>query len=694
MNKTVTININGLIFNIDDEAYAHLKTYLDTIKGYFKNAEGGEDIMIDIEARIAEMFQERISDRKEVISSADVDYMVSVMGQPEDYIDEEMRQEAESFTNQEHDADLGEEDGPKRFFRDPDNKMLGGVCSGIGYYFGIDPIIARAIFLFAFIFGSFGFWVYLILWVITPKAVTRADKLRMKGKKVTIESIRKSVENEAGNLKKKWKNLGSEVPKQWNEKSKGRLFEFGTSLLSFLGNVLQLLLKGIGKLLGLLFFVIGGFWLFVLITSLFGLYSFDGDVFFNQNLYAFTIDEFNTLIFNSPSSKYIILTGVICTIGIPLLALTYSGLRLLFGFTHKFRGIGIGLFVLWFLGIITLVLGSLNVASEFKQSESVSQEIALSPTLADTLIIEVNPELLPPYEDPSKTKDDHYLLKRDSEYLYLANVKLNVVENNSDSILITVTQKARGATYKDAKSRAKKIEYFYSISDNKLVFDPYYKVAFQDQYRLQEVYVQISIPRGKSVYFSDNSAWVIHDIKNVNNTWDFDMINQYWIMTDQGLHCKACPAGSNKKYNVSSSADYMKMEIAKLEAKIQEISLDFEIEKSKTENEFERKILSWKNKIENASSDKKGEYELKVKELEVQLEQSLKRLDLKMENSLRKLEFKKDKLIREFEQLYPDDLQSEEDDAIEEDEFDGTTAYKITEFDSVIKFPNPFSLVG
>ena len=207
MNKTVTININGLIFNIDDEAYGRLKNYLETIKGYFKNAEGGDDIMTDIEARIAEMFEERISNRKEVISQADVDHIIKIMGQPEDYIDDEMRQEnsgnasGASFTESEE--FFSEEAGTKRFFRDPDGKMLGGVCSGIGYYFGIDPIIARAAFLIAFIFGSFGFWAYIVLWAITPKALTRADKLRMKGKKVTIDSIRKSVEHEAEDLKKK-----------------------------------------------------------------------------------------------------------------------------------------------------------------------------------------------------------------------------------------------------------------------------------------------------------------------------------------------------------------------------------------------------------------------------------------------------------------------------------------------------------
>ena len=93
MNKTVTINISGLIFNIDEEAYTKLKKYLATIEGYFKNAEGGNEIMTDIEGRVAEMFSNRISDRKEVVSMVDVDSMIATMGQPEDFVDEETKEE-------------------------------------------------------------------------------------------------------------------------------------------------------------------------------------------------------------------------------------------------------------------------------------------------------------------------------------------------------------------------------------------------------------------------------------------------------------------------------------------------------------------------------------------------------------------------------------------------------------------------
>lgn len=654
MNKTVTININGLIFNIDDEAYGRLKNYLETIKGYFKNAEGGDDIMTDIEARIAEMFEERISNRKEVISQADVDHIIKIMGQPEDYIDDEMRQEnsgnasGASFTESEE--FFSEEAGTKRFFRDPDGKMLGGVCSGIGYYFGIDPIIARAAFLIAFIFGSFGFWAYIVLWAITPKALTRADKLRMKGKKVTIDSIRKSVEHEAEDLKKKWKNLGSEEGGKWNSESTSKLQSAISSFFAFLGNILQLLLKSVGKLIGLGFFLFGAFWLFIFITTVFGLYSFDGSIFVNQSINGFTFNEISTLLLQGDSLKYYIIFGILCFIGIPLAALTYSGLRLLIGFNRSHKGIGIGLVILWSIGLITLVLSTASVAKEFKQKESINQQISLPPTLADTLFIDVNTELLPVFEDPSTSKDDNYLLKRDDTHLFIANVNLNIVENSSDSIVVTITQKSRGASYKDAKMKAENIEYHYSINGSKLTFDPFYKIAFEDEFRMQEVYVQIAIPTGKSVYLTQNAGWVIHDIENVNNTWDFDMLGQYWHMTRNGLICNECPRNNSQNYNIIESEDIIDMEIDKLNTKIDQIELELDIEKTKISNQIDRQILKWRNKMDNQdSASKLREYELKIKELEVQKEQKMKQLQLEYDTSIRNLEYKKESLEKKME---------------------------------------------
>ena len=123
MNKTLNINLAGLIFHIDEDAFKQLERYLDTLKRQFRSTDGGNEIVSDIENRIAELFRERTSDSKEVISLEDVLEVIEIMGQPEDYMDPEEEPQASSTSNM--------YTGSRRLLRDPDNKVIGGVSSGV-----------------------------------------------------------------------------------------------------------------------------------------------------------------------------------------------------------------------------------------------------------------------------------------------------------------------------------------------------------------------------------------------------------------------------------------------------------------------------------------------------------------------------------------------------------------------------------
>ena len=136
MNKTVTINISGIIFHIEEDAYGKLSNYLSTIKGVFSKTDGANEIMSDIEARIAEMLQSRINALKQVILLQDVDHVIETMGRPEQFADYQEVEEKEE--PQSTNSSAGEV--KKRMFRDPDNKAIGGVCSGIAAYFDVDII--------------------------------------------------------------------------------------------------------------------------------------------------------------------------------------------------------------------------------------------------------------------------------------------------------------------------------------------------------------------------------------------------------------------------------------------------------------------------------------------------------------------------------------------------------------------------
>jgi phage shock protein PspC (stress-responsive transcriptional regulator) len=196
MKKTLSINLSGSVFNIDDDAYQLLKDYLNLIERHFRNEQESKEIISDIEARIAELFKERINDFKQVITFPDVEEVIEIMGQPEEFIDpgdSQQYQRKEKFGPS----------GYRRMYRDPDNRLMGGVCSGMAAYWGTDPLIIRIIFIVATLIFLSGAVIYVILWVVLPEAKTTAQKLEMRGEPVNISNIGKAVKEEFEKIKEK-----------------------------------------------------------------------------------------------------------------------------------------------------------------------------------------------------------------------------------------------------------------------------------------------------------------------------------------------------------------------------------------------------------------------------------------------------------------------------------------------------------
>ena len=195
MKQTYSINLGGIVFNIDDDAYRHLKDYLHQIETHFANDEEGREIMLDIESRIAELFQERLKGARQVIEMNDIMEIKIVLGNPDEFGDLENGNSGSSRKREKFGPS-----GYRRIYRDPDNRILGGVCSGMGAYWQIEPWIFRVIFII-FIFGAVGPIIYLILWIVIPEAKTAAQKLEMKGEPVNISNIGKTVKEEFQNVK-------------------------------------------------------------------------------------------------------------------------------------------------------------------------------------------------------------------------------------------------------------------------------------------------------------------------------------------------------------------------------------------------------------------------------------------------------------------------------------------------------------
>jgi phage shock protein PspC (stress-responsive transcriptional regulator) len=196
MKKTYSVNLGNRIFSIDDDAYIKLKEYLDRIESYFSDEKEREDIINDIELRISELFTERIGLNKQVITLRDVDEVIVIMGDPKEISGTGEK----AGENQSHDS-YQRRTGPRRIYRDPDDRMIGGVCGGLAAYLGLDPVIVRILFILFLIFGI-GLLVYIILWIVVPEAKTTAQKLEMRGDTVNVSNIGNFVKEEFDSVKK------------------------------------------------------------------------------------------------------------------------------------------------------------------------------------------------------------------------------------------------------------------------------------------------------------------------------------------------------------------------------------------------------------------------------------------------------------------------------------------------------------
>ncbi len=203
MKKTLTINLNGSVFHIDEDAFGRLSSYLNAIEKHFPNTEDKE-ILCDIEARIAELFNEKLINRN-VVEIADVEDIIGVLGQPNQFGDEgETADEQPQSDSQESKKSV------RKLYRDTDNQVLGGVLSGLAAYLGLDVVWLRILMVVLVIFG-FGMPIplYIIAWLIMPEAKTAAQKLEMRGEEVNIDSIKNFFESEQ--LRENASRFGSRI---------------------------------------------------------------------------------------------------------------------------------------------------------------------------------------------------------------------------------------------------------------------------------------------------------------------------------------------------------------------------------------------------------------------------------------------------------------------------------------------------
>lgn len=524
MNKTVNINIGGLFFHIDEDAYQKLSKYFEAIKRSLSNSSGKEEVMKDIEMRVAEIFTERQISDKHVINNFDVDAVIAVMGQPEDYrIDDDASESAPSY-NYIH-------NGRKKLYRDEDKGMIGGVCTGLGHYFGIDSVFLRFFFLLLFFGFGTGVIAYIVLWIAMPKAATTAEKLEMTGKPVNISEIEKKVKEEFDKVSGKIKNVDYD---DLGNRVKNSAETFGSKL----GNVFQTIFEAFSKVIGVIIIIFSS-------MALFGIIIASGVAIFSSSL------PHNTLInhFRTPlgleTPMWIQGILFLLTFGIPFFFLFILGLKIV---VTNYKSIGniakYTLIAVWSIALSLLItIGVKEFTQISSEGKEVKKEIiALSPN--DTLRISFKNNDF--YDKEIDNRVDFRLTQDETnrEIIYSNNVSIKILPTKDTVPYLQIEKIALGKSMEEARKRAEKIKYGYKIEGNKLVLDNYLISQVASKFRNQKVELFLYLPVGTK-FQADASVQVYDESEDDYFNLHFSSDDYIYKVSDSKVKCTNCPPNEN-----------------------------------------------------------------------------------------------------------------------------------------------------
>jgi phage shock protein PspC (stress-responsive transcriptional regulator) len=572
MKKVMSVNIGGLVFQIDNEAYTKLDGYIKALEKQFQGTEGSEEIIGDIESRIAEIFQDKMKAGRESIRTEDIDEIVRIMGAPKDLGQESAEAYATpgspgSSTAQ---ASSGSAEGstasagtgasaaghaggsssaagsasgdaasdpagsrpqdhsgpstgnnPKRFFRNSEDKLLGGVCSGFATYIDADPLIVRLAFLLAVLGFGMGPVVYLILWIVVPEAKTTSEKLQMKGEKVTIDSIEKAIRKEANDIKKRFDHIKEDIennpdhPVNKAEK-RGRDFfaEAGDSIGRLFGVAVKVF---VGLLVAVIFFAI--------LSAVFGVTGGLG--------YAtFLFPGLLGLLFSSGTQATAMVIGVLAVLSIPLIIIAYKSLRFLLGINMGTKPLDALFLVAWVIGLGLVIVVGAKVASEFQREVTYREEVPLSINPVRTIYLNRLETPVRQFKHSDNIQMDGVSLTDDS--VFFQELALDIEPGKSDRFALTVVRRARGKNREQAVDNARSIAYRYRERDSMLALSGEYTIEDRS-WRGQELGLVMEVPVGKRIVIDERLRPFLQNVRMANYLTDEELYNRPLVMAENGL---------------------------------------------------------------------------------------------------------------------------------------------------------------
>lgn len=514
MNKTIIININGIIFHIEEDAYEVLQTYMTAVKKHFGYSTDSNEIVGDIENRIAEMFSERINAQKAVITMQDVSEVTAQMGNISDFEDFNENAEDPLYQDQLYTENRG-------LFRDPDDKVIGGVCSGLGHYFDLEAKWFRLIFVLMFLLGGSGFVVYIVLWILVPMARTRADKMSMRGEAPNLQNFKRKFDEEMGGIRENFSAAGQRV-------SPG------------LKNTARKTGDAVGQFANLIIKIVG---IFVIIGSVLGLIALAVALaFFLSGSENYFMDGFPPARFVDPAYYTPFVWVSFLASAIPLLALVLLSVRMISDVKIS-KYLGYSLLIIWLTSIGFLIYYGSAISMDHAINGSVVEEVDLVPqpvyhlTMNDVRsTTRVSDSVNSGGQRISKrvrvSKKNTFIDIRPE--IYVRKLAAGGVPT------MTTRYSAEGRNYQMATERAQGIQYHAAQDSNRIVFDSHAFMGEGDLYRDQDVDVELNIPVGTRLLIDND---VLYRLSNVSMDAFHEDIEDYnerpaqteWVMTDNGL---------------------------------------------------------------------------------------------------------------------------------------------------------------
>lgn len=526
MRKTFRININNQVFNIDEDAYWKLDKYISELNHKFANEDSGSEIVRDIEARIAELFAERISDSKQVITIDDVNSVIGIMGNPDDY---------EQTENQPHQNDeqstIASDDfgGVRRLYRDTDKRIIAGVCSGLANYFRVHVVVFRVIFVVV-LFATQGFLglVYIFMWIYVPQASTSTQKLEMKGEKVNISNIERIIRDEI-------REVQDSIDSFTGSHSFPNIGSILRPVVSVTVSIFRSILNFFVKFIGF----------FLVLFSFAAIISMVFITFFSKSFFSpgFIIPDMPPVFYIASMilSKVELFFGLVAmffAVTIPFIVVLFLGLKMLFRFRTRSVPIALGALGIWIVSFSFVFFISLNKSFDFKvREQSLVENTVLIPNSA-TIYLKINDEKLRAKSYIGNfTNDFPFILHETDSGINLCGRPEIDIRTAVDSVFkIQIIKKASGRTRKEASDFINTFNFDYSVVDSAIILDPDFVIETDAEFRAQQTEVVLYLPVGQKIFIDKSMLrFFSYYVDNLQDFRKYDFVDKFWIMTPRGL---------------------------------------------------------------------------------------------------------------------------------------------------------------